>query len=270
MRLTSPPSDASFAACMAWYRNLSEAHREIFCDAGLTPLTWWTVEPKYHARTVACWESNLFRGDIEATATCPTSPHFAFAFEWATVFGDMGAWSWALTKTYGKLLQVRSLTQHDPMSEWHCLVRHNACSPWRQKWEQRDWMKHELGTKYRKVVNFARKSTWQEFDNALSGGIHVFTRRFFDADNLLSDLIGQMKMGNVEALKWSYPEKFCGNAVVVRCRNIVQPRPEYAGFARRITTRIGVDLKTFWKACKGQVMLPAPEPMPTQRHFSFD
>lgn len=255
---------------MAWYRSLSNEHRELFCDAGLNPLTWWTVAPKYLERTVSCWESNLFSGNLEATATCPTSPHFAFEFEWATVFGDMGAWGWALTKTYGKLLRVRPLTPNDPMSQWHCLVRHNACSPWRQKWEQRDWMKDRLGAKYRKVVNFARKSTWQEFDNALNGGEHVFQRRFFDADNMLTDLLHQMKSGSVVALRWHYPEKFRGEAIQVRCRNIVQPRSEYAGFARRIMTKIGVDLKTFWKACKGQLMLPPPEPFPSQREFVFE
>lgn len=270
MKLTSPPSDAAFAACVVWYRNLSDEHRELFCDAGLTPLTWWTVTPKYLAKTVACWESNLFGGRLDATAQCPTSPHFAFEFEWATVFGDMGAWGWALKKTYGKLLRVRSLAENDPLDEWCCLVVHNACSPWRQKWEQRDWMKDRLGTKYRKVVNFARKSTWQEFDNALNGGVHVFNRKFFDGDKMLVDLLHQMKVGTVTALRWQYPEKFHGEAIQVRCRNIVQPRAEYLGAAHRITKRIGVDLKTFWKACKGEIMLPSPRPLPTQRQFSFD
>lgn len=272
MKLIPPPSNTSFVACMAWYRNLSAEHRQIFCDAGLTPVTWWTAQVHYRAKTISCWESNLFRGELEATAKCPSVAHFAFEFEWATVFGDMGVWGWALSKNYGKLVRVRPLTDDDSMSEWHCLVRHNESSPWRMKCEQRDWLKEKLGAKYRKIVNYARKSGWQELHNALNGGVHVFERRFFqcDTDQLFLDLIRQIIAGTVEVIRWRYPAKHGGKAIVVRLRNIVQPQAEFAGFAKRIQTRIGVDLNTFWKACRGQIMLPPPKPSRAQREFTFE
>lgn len=270
MRLIPPPHDAALRACMAWWRGLDPEHRPIFDRALLNPLTWWTVQAHYLDRTVKCYESHLFNGEIDATTPYPTTPQFAFCFEWATVFGEMGNWQWATKKTFGKLLQVRAMREDDPMDSLFCLVQHNHSSPWNHKWRQRDWMKRRLGAKARKVVNFARKSTWQNFQGDLIGGEHVFSRRFFDADNLLTDLLHQMKAGTVKAIRWAYPEKFRGEAVTVKCRNVISPKPEWQGFAEHIQRRLKMTLNQFWRACKGLDMIPDDQMIETvQREFAF-
>ena len=238
----------------------------------LNPLTWWTVQHHYLGRTVKCYESHLFNGEIDAETPYPTTPQFAFCFEWATVFGEMGNWQWATKKTFGKLLQVRAMREDDPMDSLFCLVQHNHSSPWHHKWRQRDWMKRRLGQKARKVVNFARKSTWEEFRISLSGGEHTFNRRFFDVngDGMFLDLLRQILAGTVQALRWHYPEKYRGEAIQVRCRNIVQPDQRWAGFESHIHRRLKMTLNQFWRACKGLDMIPDDQMVETvQREFAF-
>lgn len=236
MKLEPPPSEYALKAAIDFYRSHDDRAREVFDNAKLDPFLWWTTSKRYKARCEEVFGVREFRIAIE--------------YEHATVHGDIGAYSWACSKSYGDLIRIRPVEPGDPYDELFNLVQHKESSPWRQKWTQRDNFKKRLHKKDRPIVNFARKSTWQDFRSAVVGGDVVYLVNERSAE-------WQIRFAFYHSDILSVRKTETGKTV--RAVAYHAPDPRWSGCEKRIKAKLGCDLKTFWRACKGKEFIELPK-----------
>lgn len=232
------PSVGAVRACLDWWRTLSEDEKKVFAKAKLTPASWWVIQPVYRLAVLAsdeCQEA-IADGIVKEEQV---GAGYVWLFENVTAIGQMEVWRWAKSKNHGRLLAIKPYAQDTPYNWQRMLVKHNESSPFFQSFIGRAWMKDQLGKKWAKLVNKARKMNKQDWLAALSGGSVVCKIRAFHHSPGL-----QM------------PEVTDWNEDNGTYRVHVNADPELQGAKDAINRRLEMDAAEFWRYAKGVKLLP--------------
>ena len=197
------------------------------------------VQPLYRMAVIACDEcqADIASGDLTEK---DVQAAYVWRFERVTAFGHMEVWRWASKKNHGKLLAIEPYASESPFNWQRMLVQHNANSPFFQSFQSRAWMKDQLGRKWARLVNRARKSTKQEWLAALSGGSIVCQIRSFHS----SPGIKLPVTSEWDEAKGTYKVH-------------VEAEPSLAGAIAAIRGRLQMEPDQFWRYAKGTHVIPS-------------